>query len=98
MLNNIIDDLDGAHMPIPELNMGLGIVAGCEVDLGGAFVVEGLFGEMIIKAPIGHRCGDDDRLIEKTALESIFRAAVEDALAKVRFPLLAPKLCGGFLC
>ena len=49
---NVIDDLDGTHAPIPELNMGLGVVAGGEVDFGGAFVVEGLLGDMIIKAPV----------------------------------------------
>ena len=52
MIRNVIDDLDGTHAPIPELDMCLGIVAGGEVDLGGAFVAEGLLGDMIIKAPV----------------------------------------------
>ena len=67
MACNVIDDLDGAHAPVTELDMGLGIGASGEVDLGGAFVVEGLFGGVIIKAPVGQRRGDDDRLIEETA-------------------------------
>ena len=49
---NVIDDLDGTHAPVPELDMGLGVVAGGEVDFGGAFVVESLFGDMIVKAPV----------------------------------------------
>ena len=49
---DVVDDLDGTHAPIPELDMGLGVVADGEVDFGGAFVVEGLFGDMIVKAPV----------------------------------------------
>ena len=52
MVSNVIDDFNGTHAPVPELNMGLGVVAGGEVDFGGAFVVEGLLGDMIIKAPV----------------------------------------------
>lgn len=71
MICYVIDDLDGSHMPVPELNMGLGIVAGGEVDLGGAFVVEGLFWGVVVEAPVGERRGDDDRLVEETALEAM---------------------------
>ena len=52
VVSNVIDDFNGTHAPVPELNMGLGVVAGGEVDFGGAFVVEGLLGDMIIKAPV----------------------------------------------
>ena len=90
------DDLDGAHAAVPELDMGLGVVAGDEVDFGGAFVVQGLLGGVVVKAPVGERRGDDDRLVEEAALEAIFCAAVKDALAQICFCLSAPKLCGGF--
>lgn len=49
---NVIDDLNGAHVPVPDLDMGLGVVAGGEVDFGGAFVVEGLLGGMVIQVVI----------------------------------------------
>ena len=49
---NVIDDLDGAHAPVTELDMGLGVIAGGEVDFGGAFVVESLFRDMIVKTPV----------------------------------------------
>ena len=73
---NVIDDLDGTHAPIPELDMGLGIVVGGEVDLGGAFVVEGLFRGVIVEAPVRQRRGVDDRLVEETALEAMLRLSV----------------------
>ena len=76
MACNVIDDLDGSHAPVPELNMGLGVVAGGEVDLGGAFVVEGLFRCVIVEAPVRQRRGDDDRLVEETALEAMLRLSV----------------------
>ena len=76
MVCNVIDDLDGTHAPIPELDMGLGIVVGGEVDLGGAFVVEGLFRCVIVEAPVRQRRGDDDRLVEETALEAMLRLSV----------------------
>ena len=79
-----------------HIEPGFGVVAGGEVDFGGAFVVEGLFGGVVVKAPVGQRRGDDDRLVEETALEAKFCAAVKDALAQVCFCLSAPKLCGGF--
>ena len=94
MVRDVIDDLHGTHATVPELDMGLGIVAGGEVDLDGAFVVEGLFGDMIVKTPVGQRCRDDDRLVEETALEAMFRTAVKNVLAQSCFLLPAPKLCG----
>ena len=57
---NVIDDLDGAHVPVPDLDMGLGVVAGGEVELGGAFMVEGLFDCVVVEAPVRQRRGDDD--------------------------------------
>lgn len=81
VIRNVIYDFDGSHTPVSELEMGLGIVAGGEVDLGGAFMVEGLFGGVVVKAPVGQRCRDDDRLVEEAAAEAIFCTAVEDTLA-----------------
>mgnify|MGYP006340175071 CR=1 FL=1 len=93
---NVIDDLRRSHASVTELDMGLGAVAGGEVDLGGAFMVEGLLGGVVVEAPTGQQCGDDDRLVEEAELEAIFCAAVKDALAQICFCLSAPKRCGGF--
>ena len=76
MACNVIDDFDGTLAPIPELDMGLGIVAGGEVDFDGAFVVEGLLGCVVVEAPVRQRRGDDDRLVEETALEAMLRLSV----------------------
>lgn len=52
MGRDIFKDLQWCHSPPSELNVGFGIISGCKVDFGGAFVIQSDLGFMIVKAPI----------------------------------------------
>lgn len=93
MGGDVVDDFREGHFPVTELEVGSGVVACGEVDRHRAFVVEGDFWLMIVKAPVGKVGGDDHRLVEKPAAEAMAAAQPGDLLPKSLLGFL-PTLLG----
>ena len=71
VLGNILDDIRRCYFSVCKLDMRFRIVAGCKVYLDCALVIERDSAFVVIKAPVGKVCCDDDRLMQKTAPEIV---------------------------
>ena len=52
MVSDVVDYFRNGHFAVAELNMGFGAVSGGEVDLSGAFVVQGDSALVVVEAPV----------------------------------------------